>query len=140
MMKIQLEMLLKQSTDKTLIQFFRYIFVGGVAFLLDFGTLYYFTEYLGIHYLLSAALAFLLGLVANYLLSITWVFNNHTLDNKVSEFGVFALIGIIGLGLNEVIIWFFTANVHFYYMFSKIISAVIVLFWNFFARKYLLFK
>lgn len=140
MMKIQLEMLLKQSTDKTLIQFFRYICVGGVAFLLDFGTLYYFTEYLGIHYLLSAALAFLLGLAANYLLSITWVFNNHTLDNKVSEFGVFALIGIIGLGLNEVIIWFFTANVHFYYMFSKIISAVIVLFWNFFARKYLLFK
>ncbi|MBP2044841.1 GtrA family protein [Methanobacterium aggregans] len=139
-MKIQFETLLKESTDQTLIQFFRYTFVGGVAFLLDFGSLYYLTEYLGVYYLLSAAIAFILGLVANYILSITWVFDNHTLDNKVSEFGLFALIGIVGLGINEFIIWGFTANVQIYYMFSKIISAIIVLIWNFSARKYLLFK
>ena len=139
-MKIQFETLLRESTDHTLIQFFRYTFVGGLAFLLDFGSLYYFTEYLGVYYLLSAATAFILGLVANYLLSIEWVFNNHTLDNRVSEFGIFALIGIVGLGLNEFIIWAFTANLQVYYMFSKIISAVIVLLWNFSARKYLLFK
>jgi putative flippase GtrA len=47
---------------------------------------------------------------------------------------------MVGLGLNEVFIWFFTAEVGFYYLISKIISAIIVLFWNFFARKYVLFK
>lgn len=137
--KIQFQRLLKESTDQTLIQFFRYTFVGGFAFLLDFGSLYCLTEYLGVYYLLSSAIAFLLGLITNYLLSIVWVFNNHTLDNRVSEFGIFALIGIVGLGLNEFIIWVFTANLQVYYMFSKIISAVIVLLWNFSARKYLLF-
>ena len=132
--------LLKQSTNRLSIQFFRYIFVGGAAFIVDFGSLYFFTEYLGVYYLLSAAIAFTLGLIANYILSITWVFNNHTLNNRFYEFGIFAFIGIVGLGLNEIIIWYFTANLNFYYLYSKIISALIVLFWNFFARKFTIFR
>ena len=132
--------LLKHPTDKTSIQFLRYIFVGGAAFIVDFGSLYILTDIFGIYYLISAAIAFLLGLVANYLLSISWVFNKRTLDSKSMEFGIFTFIGIIGLGLNEFFIWFFTAEVGFYYLISKIISAVIILFWNFFARKYVLFR
>ena len=131
---------LKQSTNKISIQFFRYIFVGGTAFLVDFGSLYILTEYFGIFYLLSAAIAFKLGLIVNYLLSVRWVFNKHTLDNRFHEVGIFTLVGIVGLGLNEVIIWFFTSNMHLFYIYSKIISAVLVLFWNFFARRYTIFR
>lgn len=116
------------------------MFVGGAAFIVDFGSLYILTDIFGIYYLISAAIAFLLGLVANYLLSISWVFNKRTLDSKSMEFGIFTFIGIIGLGINEFFIWFFTAEVGFYYLISKIISTVIILFWNFFARKYILFK
>lgn len=134
------ETLFKQSTNRISIQFFRYILVGGTAFIVDFGSLYLLTNYLGIFYLLSAAIAFTLGLIANYILSVKWVFNKHTLDNKFYEFGAFALVGIVGLGINEVIIWYFTSNLQFFYMFSKIVSAVVVLFWNFFARRYTLFR
>ncbi|MDP3066390.1 MAG: GtrA family protein, partial [Methanobacteriaceae archaeon] len=56
------------------------------------------------------------------------------------EFGVFTIIGIVGLALNEVFIWAFTEKLQLYYLYSKIISAVIVLFWNFFARKFTLFR
>ena len=132
--------LLTQSTDKTGIQFFRYIFVGGVAFLVDFASLYVFTDYIGIFYLISAAIAFILGLITNYILSINWVFNRRSLDNKTIEFSVFAFIGIVGLGLNELLIWFFTAEVGFFYLLSKIVAAIIILFRNFFARKVTLFK
>lgn len=132
--------LLTRSTDKTGIQFFRYIFVGGVAFLVDFTSLYVLTDYFGIFYLISAAIAFILGLITNYVLSIRWVFNRRTLDNKTIEFSVFAFIGIIGLGLNELFIWFFTAELNFFYLISKILAAIIILFWNFFARKLTLFK
>ncbi len=130
----------KEETDNVGVQLFRYIFVGGAAFIVDFGSLYIFTDFLGIYYLISAAIAFILGLVANYALSITWVFNRRTLDSRAFEFGIFAVIGIIGLILNEVIIWFFTAELQFYYLLSKIISAIIILFWNFFARKLVLFR
>ena len=100
--------LLKDQTDKTKIQMFRYLFVGGAAFLVDFVALYILTDFFGIYYLISAAIAFILGLITNYFMSISWVFNKRKLKNRHFEFGVFAAIGLVGLGLNEVFIWFFT--------------------------------
>ena len=139
-MKEKLEMLITKKTDETSIQFFRYIFVGGIAFLVDFSSLYVLTDFFGVFYLISAAIAFILGLIANYVMSISWVFNRRTLNNKTIEFSFFAIIGIIGLGLNELFIWFFTAELNFYYLISKILAAIIILFWNFFARKFALFR
>ncbi|WJI08593.1 GtrA family protein [Methanobacterium sp. CWC-01] len=140
MVKETLNTLLKQQSERTIIQLVRYFFVGGAAFLVDFGSLFVLTDFFGLYYLVSAAIAFILGLIVNYGLSISWVFNNRTLENSTLEFGVFSLIGIVGLGLNEIFIWFFTAEIGFYYLISKMISAVIVLFWNFFARKFVLFR
>jgi putative flippase GtrA len=134
------DFLLKKSTDKIGIQFFRYIFVGGAAFLVDFVSLYLLTDFLGVYYLTSAAIAFILGLIVNYFLSTYWVFNKRKLDNLTFEFGIFAIIGIVGLGLNELFIWFFTAELNFYYLISKILAAALILFWNFFARKYTLYN
>ena len=131
--------LFRDHTDKTRIQLFRYIFVGGAAFLVDFTSLFILTQYFGIFYLISAAVAFILGLIANYFLSVKWVFNNRKLENRSFEFGVFAIIGMVGLGLNEFLIWFFTQDIQIFYLFSKILAAVIILFWNFFARKFILF-
>ena len=139
-MKETVHKILTSKTDKTGIQFFRYLFVGGAAFLVDLASLYILTDFFGIYYLISAAIAFLLGLVTNYILSISWVFNRRSLDNKTVEFSVFAIIGIIGLGLNELFIWLFTAELGIYYLLSKILAAIIILFWNFFARKITLFK
>jgi len=129
-----------EKTDNTLIQLFRYTFVGGIAFVVDFSSLYLLTEFAGLHYLHSAAIAFILGLVVNYILSILWVFNSRTVNKKIVEIIIFAVIGIIGLGLNEVMIWFFTEQLTIYYLYSKLISTVIVYFWNFLARKYILYN
>jgi len=135
-----IQKLLKDQTEKTNIQMFRYLFVGGAAFIVDFLSLFILTDFFGIYYLISAAIAFILGLIANYFLSISWVFNKRKLKNRHLEFGVFAVIGIIGLGFNEVFIWFFTQDLQIYYLVSKIFAAIIILFWNFFARKYILFR
>lgn len=136
----KVELLISNRTDKTGVQLFRYIFVGGVAFIVDFTSLYIFTDFFGIYYLYSAAAAFILGLMVNYFMSIGWVFNKRKLNSKTIEFSVFALIGIIGLGLNEIFIWFFTAELNLFYLVSKILAAIIILFWNFFARKITLFN
>jgi putative flippase GtrA len=132
--------LLIAKSDKTSIQLLRYIFVGGIAYAVDFGSLFFLTEVVKIHYLISAAIAFILGLLTNYILSIFWVFAKRTLTSKQMEFLIFAIIGLVGLGLNEGIIWFFTALIHFHYLMSKVISAIVVFFWNFFARKRILFN
>ena len=129
-----------EKTDNTLIQLFRYTFVGGIAFIVDFSSLYLLTDFAGFHYLHSAAITFILGLVVNYILSILWVFKSRAVNKKIIEIIIFAVIGIIGLGLNEVMIWFFTERLTIYYLYSKLISTVIVYFWNFLARKYILYN
>jgi putative flippase GtrA len=127
------------DAKSTLVQLFRYIWVGGLAFLVDYGSLYVLTEYLGVDYLVSAALAFILGLVVNYLLSTLWVFPESRLSNKMAEFTIFASIGLVGLLLNEVIMYLCCEVLDFHYMISKLCSTGVVFFWNFFGRKLILF-
>lgn len=128
------------TTDKLLIQFVRYFFVGGFAFVVDFGLLYILTEYAGLHYLLSATLSFIAGLLVNYIISCLWVFSNSKFKSRIVEFLFFAAIGVVGLGLNDFLIWLFTDCIGTHYMFSKIVAAAVVYLWNFFARKYLVFR
>lgn len=135
-----IEKLLTHRTDNSFIQLFRYTLVGGLAFIVDFGLLFVFTDIFGIYYLISAALAFLSGLTTNYILSIVWVFNKRRLRNRSVEFGIFGLIGIVGLGFNELFIWFFTEQVHLHYLMSKIIATGVVYIWNFSVRKFMLFR
>ena len=128
------------TTDRLLVQFVRYFFVGGFAFVVDFGLLYILTEYAGLHYLLSATLSFIAGLLVNYIISCLWVFNGSKFKNRLVEFLFFAAIGVVGLALNDALIWLFTDCIGTHYMFSKIVAAAMVYLWNFFARKYLVFR
>jgi len=128
------------KTNNAFLQLFRYTFVGGFAFLIDFGTLFILTEYFHIYYLISAGIAFIIGLIINYFLSVKWVFNSRSVENKWLEFTLFTLIGLVGLSLNELFIWILTDILLIYYLLSKIITALIVYSWNFFARKFLLFN
>lgn len=106
----------------------------------DFGCLFLLTEYAGLHYLLSATIAFIIGLSVNYLVSTLWIFQKGKVKNRYVEFLFFTLIGVVGLGLNELIMYVFTDLMDVHYLLSKIISTVLVFLWNFLARKYMLFN
>lgn len=127
--------LFKQRTDNILIQMFRYIFVGGTAFVVDFFFLYFFSDICGIYYLISGVLSFIISVLVNYIMSTKWVFNQDNINNKVLEFNLFLLISTIGLVFTEILLWLFTDIFGLYYLISKIISAIIVMFWNFIARR-----
>lgn len=132
--------LLTGKVKNTWIQLFRYAIVGGCAFVVDYGSLWLLTEVFHLHYLVSAVIAFILGLTCNYLLSTSWVFGDHRMSNRWAEFSVFAIIGVVGLGLNELIMYLGCEKLHLHYMVAKLISTAIVFFWNFFARKFILFN
>ena len=126
-------------SQATIYQLIRYGFVGGVAFIADYGSLYALTEWCGVQYLVSAAMAFIIGLTVNYVLSNLIVFTAHRLSNRWLEFALFALIGVIGLGLNEAIMYSCCEWAGLHYMIAKLISTVLVFFCNFFVRKITLF-
>jgi putative flippase GtrA len=131
--------LFEGKTDDALVQLFRYVFVGGAAFAVDFGLLWALKEFAHLHYLIAATLSFAAGLTTNYLLSTRWVFNRAKMKSKTAEFAIFTLIGIVGLLLNDLIMWFFTEKLALYYLLSKIVATLIVFFWNFLSRKFILF-
>ena len=138
----QFRKLLLEPTNDTWIQIFRSVFVGGAAFLVDAGVLF-FVEKTGVHYLVAAAIAFIFGLFANFVLSKKFVFAQSDINKKVDkvrEFAIFAVVGIIGLLFTELLMYLCTDVIHLYFMLSKVIATIIVLFWNFGARKFLLYR
>lgn len=137
-----LRTILTRSTSNTLIQLFRYGIVGCIAFVVDFGMLAFFTEVTGLSYLLSGCIGFTGGVTINYFLSVNWVFETQNSDStsKSAEFLLFVLIGIIGLGINALIMWMLTEYAAVHYLISKLISTIIVFIWNFIARRALVYK
>ena len=69
----------------------RYTVAGGLASIVDVGMLLVLTQGLGVYYLHAAAIAFGLGLLTSYLLSIAWVFQARTLQNPWMELGLLKL-------------------------------------------------
>lgn len=127
--------LFKERTDNIFLQFFRYIFVGGTAFVVDFFFLYFLSDICGIYYLISGVLSFIISVLVNYIMSTKWVFNQENIENKLVEFNLFIIISTIGLVFTEILLYVFTDIIGLYYLISKIIAAIIVLFWNFIARR-----
>jgi len=134
-----LRSLLLEPTDNTTIQAFRAFIVGGIAFIADAGTLW-LLSLTGLHYLVCAALSFIVGVMVNYLLSIKFVFSEKARMGKVGEITIYVIVSLVGLGLTEVLMWFFTEVTGFYFMISKGIAALIAFAWNFTSRKVILYR
>ena len=54
---------------------------------------------------------------------------------RLQELTVFIGLSVIGLGLNQLLMWLFVDKLHIYYMLSKIIATAIVMVYNFITRK-----
>lgn len=117
------------------VQLVRYGFVVAIAFPIDFGLLYLFTEHFHIHYLLSTILAFTVSMLVNFYISIFWVFKNRAERPLWKEISAFFIIGFVGLGLTAFIVWFCTSVLGIHYMVSKLIAVCFVFFWSFGARR-----
>lgn len=78
----------------------------------------------------------------NYVLSLTFVFrrkDNRGSGKSVAAFLIFTVVGVIGLGLTELIMYLGTELLHISYLIVKIAAAAIVLVWNYVGRKVLIF-
>ena len=86
-------------------QIIKFGIVGLFCFLIDFGITTGFTNLLGIHYLISKFLGFVVSAVVNYLLSIKFVFTQKKEMDKKKEFTVFLILSAFGLLINEIVMY-----------------------------------
>ncbi len=115
-------------------QLFRFGVVGFTAFLIDAGVLYVLTEYLHVYYLVSSVISFIVSLAYNYILSIFWVFDVKR-KQTYKEVLLFAILSVIGLGVNQLVMYLGVDLLNIHYMLCKIIATIIVMVYNFITRK-----
>lgn len=96
--------------------------------------------------LLATTLGFTISVIFNYLASMKFVFKHKEDMNRAKEFVIFVILSIIGLGINNLVVWFvahacpwpFVAAQLLKDNVAKIIATAIVMVWNFVTRKILL--
>jgi putative flippase GtrA len=120
---------------KLISQMIKFGFVGILCFFIDYGIMVFLTEVFQINYLISSAISFTVSVTVNYILSVTMVFETDKNKNKVKEFIVFVLLSVVGLGVNQLVMWFAGEILGIFYMISKIAATAIVMVYNFITRK-----
>lgn len=131
---------LKEKDEKLLLQIFKFVIVGGLAFVIDYATLIICKEIFHLNTLLSAAIAFTVSVIVNYILSVKWVFDVNKNNSEKRNFIIFIIFSVIGLGLTELIMWLGTDVMGISYLIIKIIATIIVMVFNFITRKLFLEK
>ena len=128
------------SKNKLLVQMFKFLIVGGLAFVIDYVVLIICKEIFGLSVLLSAAIAFTISVIFNYILSIKWVFEVDESKSKKKNFLLFIILSIVGLIITEIIMEIGCNYLNIYYLIVKIFATAVVMVFNFITRKIFLEK
>ena len=125
---------------KLIEQMIKFGFVGFLCFFIDYGIMVLLTEVAGIVYLVSSACSFTVSVIVNYILSVTFVFETDKEKSRIKEFIVFVFLSIIGLGINQLCMWFGVELLHISYLIVKISATAVVMVYNFISRKLIIEK
>ncbi len=121
------------------IQIFKYFWVSLLAAIADFTLFMALYEWIGIWYIAANTAGFALGVYINYTLSTIFVFKGQS-TKTWSEFIIFTIIGLVGLAVSNITLYLTIDIMGLGGGISKIIAICSAFFWNFFARKFLLFN
>ena len=136
-MKTKINKLMKNKLFK---QIFKFGIIGGLAFIVDYVILIICKELLNISVLLSAAIAFTISVIFNYILSIKWVFDVDKDKSTKKNFIIFIVLSVVGLGITELIMYLGSDILKINYLIVKIFATAVVMVFNFITRKIFLEK
>ena len=117
-----------------------YALASAVALTADTGLLLILTQRLGWDYRPASVCSFVIGATVAYLLSVRFVFGSRRLRNRKLEFGYFLVLGLAGLAVNSVVIFFTVGTLGFKILVAKGMAAVCTFTTNFALRRQLLFR
>jgi len=117
--------------DKVIfLKFLKFCIVGFSGMIIDFGTTWLLKEKLKVNKYIANSCGFILAASSNYFWNRIWTFQSE--NNHIgSEYLSFFTISLIGLCLNNLIIWILSDKLKWNFYLSKIIAIGIVTLWNF---------
>jgi putative flippase GtrA len=119
-------------------KFLKFGIVGFSGLFVDFGITYVCKEWLKIQKYVSNSIGFTAAATTNYILNRVWTFQSND-PNVALEYTEFLIISLIGLGLNNLILWLIVSRLKFNFYFAKLIAIGFVTIWNFLANYFITF-
>jgi len=126
-------MLFLQITKDFVAKFIKFGIVGFTGVFVDFGFTYIFKEWVKLNKYLANSLGFCIAASSNYVLNRIWTFNSHN-PEIAREFTEFFIISLIGLGINNSVIYLMINRFKLNFYLSKLIAIGVTTLWNFLAN------
>lgn len=121
------------------VQAIKYAAAAFGGFVADYAVLLLLKEWAGLHYLLAVPIAFLAGIAVNYLIGVWFVFQRGNLS-RGKELLLFLTISLLALAVTEGSMYLFTDLLRIDYRISRLISGVVTYLFNFFSRRFLIYR
>lgn len=118
--------------------FLKFFVVGGFCGLLDLFFLFLLTDILGLWYLYSGIISFILVSVISFLLNKNLTFKDKN-ENYKKQYIIYASVTFGGLIINNSFLFVFTDFFAIWYIFSRVLSSLIALGWNYTISKKFIF-
>jgi len=120
-------------------QFIKFSLVGTSGLFIDFGITFLLKEKISFNKYLANSIGFSFAVISNYFLNKYWTFQD--LDPEIfSQAGKFVLIAIIGLIINNQMIYLFNHGKRWNFYIAKVFAIGIVVMWNFSANYFYTFS
>lgn len=127
-------MLLTMIFDQNLImKFLKFGVVGGSGVIIDFFFTWLLKEKFKIHKYVANTIGFTIAASTNWIFNRIWTFESTNQD-VIQEYSSFLVVSLVGLAINNTILWIFTDKLKFNFYVSKLIAIGITTIWNFFAN------
>lgn len=126
-------MLNNQNLYDIVLKFLKFGVVGFSGVFVDFGFTYIFKEWIKLNEFIANSIGFIIAATTNYVLNRIWTFQSQNPDIG-KEFTEFFIISIIGLGINNSVLYFMIKRFNLNFYISKLFAIGITTIWNFFAN------
>lgn len=119
------------------LQYAKFAVVGIASLMVDYVFMVFLTENtaFGLDYFQACAFSYTLSVFVNYILSMRYVFHGRDDMSKVKEASIFFMLSLVGLFLNQMVMWIAVEFFQIYYVMAKLLSTLLVTNYNFISRK-----
>jgi len=107
--------------------------------IVDFGTTWFLKEKIKLNKYFANSTGFMLAASSNYLFNRFWTFHSGN-PHIASEYGSFILISLVGLAINNLIIYLLCEKMKINFYLSKLFAVGVVTIWNFFMNYMITFR
>jgi putative flippase GtrA len=126
-------------TTELFYKFLKFGLVGFSGVFVDFGITWLGRERLRLNQYLANSIGFAAAVLSNYALNRLWTFQSQ--DPNISmQFAKFLLASLVGLGLNNGLIYLLNGRLKMPFYAAKLLATALVMVWNFWANYTFTFK